>query len=157
MRHMANPPGTDWLFRPYCWTCRKAAGPLRCAKCGAKSGRWYICQWPPLPPLFRMKGSVTAPGEREPYFTSEVKPSVQRDDGTISTDYQEIDKRDPDKSKRRRVHKVMAANGRVKKHYDGPLGGEGHGGAIGVEIHPASPPPPDDPMTIRVAVKQPFT
>ena len=101
-----------------------------------------------------MSASVTAAGEKKYYFKSELKPSPSAD-GSIATVYHEIDKRDSDKANHRRRRKVILANGRVAKDLDVHLGAEGHGN-VG-KLHAPPPPEPDDRMTIRVGLKQPFT
>jgi hypothetical protein len=96
-----------------------------------------------------MSVSVTYAGETKPRFTSSIKRSIRRSDGSIATVITEFDQRDPDKSQRRYRKRVISAKGTILKDVDGYLTNQALHGDAGVVRDPASREVPGDPMTVR--------
>ncbi len=142
----------------YCWQCAHYPNLIfetdGCSRCGKRTGWRYLLTWPPPPLAFDMKVEISYSNqtEKKPGFSSELKRGVSAD-GRVATVLTEFDRRDPDKSQRRYVKRVITAGGHVAKNVDGFLINQGLHGDVGRVQDPPAPPIQGDPMTVRAGVR----
>jgi hypothetical protein len=136
----------------YCSGCRTIVAiggwPARCMLCNSLAEKRYVVDWPPPPPAFGLRVKI----EREGRVIQDVKlgPSTSAD-GTTATVFQEWDRRDADKSQQRYRKKVIRSTGLITKDADALVTNQEAHGRVGFIRDPESPPPPGDPLHVKLA------
>jgi hypothetical protein len=139
----------------YCGRCRSTVQvegfPIRCERCGDAAKKRYLLALAPTP-TFAMGVEIKRGGRTMQKAKLGPSPSA---DGSIATVFQEVDRRDEDKSQHRYRKKVVRADGLVIKDVDVLLSNQaGHGNA-GILHDPVSRDPPGDPLHVKLDFKPP--